>query len=211
MKKIVYLLCSFVFVLSSCTSEEDIISNPEEKQLYADYSFTIDTPIEELEKQLDEKDSITVSMTPEYISGTMPQTKAGPLIPYQGTITKLANQKTVWKYGVGENKVPSVFCGTSFNQMTISELWKISLTIDLTDESYAVRGFEGEWTGWSAANLSNTQTRYQGNGGTSTKPEFFTFVWRIVSDINGRNFGYTRCYVPFDDQTKARIYVRIYE
>lgn len=211
MKKIVCLFSSFMLVLSSCTSEDLLDSNQSEKQLYADYSFTIDASMEDLEKQLNEKDSITVSMTPEYISGTIPQTKASQLNTYEGTIVKQANQKTIWKYGVGENKVPSVFCGTTYSEMTISELWKISLTMDLTDKDCAVRGFEGEWSGWSGANINNSQTRFQGVGGTSNKPEFFTFVWRIVGDINGRNFGYTRCYVPFDDQTKARIYVRIYE
>lgn len=212
MKKIIYSLCTFIICLSSCSSEDDIISsNMEENKLYADYAFTINTPMEELEKQLEKSDSISVCMTPEYLSGTIPQTKAGPLVPYQGTITKLDNQKTLWKFGVGENKVPMVFCGTNFSQMTISEVWEISLTIDLTDESYAVRGFTGEWSGWNTRLVNNPQEKFQGNAGTSTQPKFTTYIYRIIGDLSGNNYGYTRCYVPFDDEKKARIYIRVYE
>ena len=67
------------------------------------------------------------------------------------------------------------------------------------------------WCGYLALGIASKLPLPSLNGESSTKPEFFTYVWRIVSDINGRNFGYTRCYVPFDDETKARIYVRIYE
>ena len=74
-----------------------------------------------------------------------------------------------------------------------------------------MRGYEGEWTGWSGANLSNTQEREQLIRGTVDQPEFYTFVWKIISDISGKNYGYTNCYVPFADETKARIYVRLSE
>lgn len=193
----------------SCSSDSDIIPRDNiEEELYADYSFSFDC--NDFEQLLKDDDSAIVPVVAEYISGTIPKTKAGEIIPYQGTVTKLENQKTVWKYGVGENLVPYVFCGTSYSDMTISEIWRLSLTIDLTNENYAVRGFVGEWSGWEGSNRNNPQTRYQGNGGTADKPMFTTYIWRVVCDLMGKDYGYKRCYVPFDDQNKARIYVRIY-
>lgn len=205
-------LATIMSGVTSCSEDESgVLLENEKEQLYADYAFSVGLPMEEIEKRLSESDSITVPMVAEYISGTMPQTK-GELIPYQGTITEEKGIKTLWKYNVGENLVPRVFCGSNImTDMTISNRWKISLTIDLTNEDYAVRGFEGEWTGWSGANLTNTQERTQLNGGTATSPEFYTYVWKIISDISGRNYGYTNCYVPFADEKKARIYVRIYQ
>ncbi|MGL4367211.1 MAG: hypothetical protein ACRCTQ_02860 [Brevinemataceae bacterium] len=76
--------------LSSCSSNDDKIDNQE---LYADYEFIMNEPMSELEERLEKEDSITVSFTPVYISGTTPQTKSG-ITAYEGTVTKLANQTT---------------------------------------------------------------------------------------------------------------------
>ena len=201
-----FVLCMAVAFVS-CSSENDYVLDNQEMR-YAEYAFVINESFDEISDKLEHNDTVSVTMTPEYIGGTMPNTKAGDIIPYQGTITKMNNIQTVWDYGVGENKVPEVFCG----RMTISEWWKISLTVDLVDDSYAVRGFEGEWTGWNGRNMGNPQTREQLTKSIdSNTMEFFTFVWRVVSDLSGSNYGYTRCYLPFDDQNKARIYVKIYE
>lgn len=202
MRNLLILLSMLIIGLSSCSSNDDKLDNQE---LYADYEFIINEPMSELEKRLEKEDSITVSFTPVYISGTMPQTKSG-MIAYEGTITKLANQTTRWKYGVGENKVPVVFCGN----YTISEVWRVSLIMNLGSEDIGYRGSTGEWSGWTGRNTDNTQLKYQGLAGTNSSPEFFTFIWRVVSDMSGKNYGYTRCYVPFDDQTKARLYVRLF-
>lgn len=202
------VVCAMILV--SCSSDGDIISsdNVKGEELYADYSISFENY--DFDELLKDRDSITVPVFAEYISGTLPQTK-GVIIPTKGTVERLGNVKTLWKYGVGENKVPMLFCGNNFSQMTISELWKISVTIDLTNENYAVRGFVGEWSGWNGTYLSNPQTRFQGASGTSESPVYYTYVYRVISDINGRTYGIKDCYVPFKDENNARIYYRIYE
>lgn len=209
--KFIFILSSILFALAACDeSKDNDILDATDKQ-YVDYELSIVTPIQEIEKKMSESDTCQVMMFAKRLSGTLPQTR-GEIIPYQGKITNMGNKKTLWKYGVGENLVPQVFCGTNImTDLTISELWKISVTVDLTNENYAVRGFIGEKSGWSDKNINNPQTRAQLPGGTVDNPEFHTYVWKIISDINGKNYGYTNCYKPLASPNDARIYIRIYE
>lgn len=205
------MMCVNVFLLASCQNEDDIIiQDGNEKELYADYAFSLGVSTDEIEKQLQELDSMVIPIVAEYVSGTLPQTRAGEIIPYQGTITKKDNVKTVWKYGVGENLVPSVFCGNVWTDATISEIWEVALTIDLTNEDYAVRGFSGELSGWDGILFKNSQEKWQGQRGEENNVTFYTYIYKIVSDLSGRNYGYTDLYVPMKTE-QARIYVRIYE
>ena len=209
--KFIFILSSILFALAACDeSKDNDILNDTDKQ-YVDYELSIATPIQEIEKEMSESDTCQVTMFAKRLSGTLPQTR-GEIIPYQGKITYMGKIKTLWKYGVGENLVPQVFCGTNvMSDLTISELWKISVSVDLTNENYAVRGFVGEKSGWNAKNINNPQTRDQLPGGTVDKPEFYTYVWKIISDINGKNYGYSNCYRPLASPNDARIYIRIYE
>lgn len=139
--KFIFILSSILFALAACDeSKDNDILNDTDKQ-YVDYELSIATPIQEIEKEMSESDTCQVTMFAKRLSGTLPQTR-GEIIPYQGKITYMGKIKTLWKYGVGENLVPQVFCGTNvMSDLTISELWKISVSVDLTNENYAVRGF----------------------------------------------------------------------
>ena len=110
--KFIFILSSILFALAACDeSKDNDILNDTDKQ-YVDYELSIATPIQEIEKEMSESDTCQVTMFAKRLSGTLPQTR-GEIIPYQGKITNMGKIKTLWKYGVGENLVPQVFCGTN--------------------------------------------------------------------------------------------------
>lgn len=155
-------------------------------------------------------DSLVIPVTCTQIGGQGVITKASGLIEKEGTITEEKGVKTIWRPNTGERLVPNVFTGSDFTRMTVSDSYKISFTINITDPNVMVRGFEGEYSGYSNANLHNDQLRHQymtSNGNSFT---FYTFAWHILSDINGKNYGLTNCYIPCAKES-IRLYYRIYE
>lgn len=207
-----FLIIGMLFV--ACSSDEDTnqnVSNNNKK--YAEYALSFNT----LDiSNLKEGDSVQVTLTPEYISGNISKEEAynklykaktrSSIIPMVGKITKLGNQKINFKYNSGENLVPRYFTGS--RQLTICEVWEISMKIDLPDESVSVRGFKGEFTGWKLQYLGNPQERAQINGGTDSSPEFKTYVYKLISDPYGANLG-RDLYLPIKPE-EARIYVKYY-
>lgn len=197
---------------SSCQSEDLVDANPLEEKNYQEYCVTFENV--DFDKLKSTSDPIPVKVQSELISSNMPTLRSGDIIETYGTIQKLEAVQTIWRPDRGDKLVPVVFTGDSFAEATISIPYKISVTVTLPNPDMMVRGFTGEWSGYSYANLRNTQERYQGMAANGDDFTFTTYVWNIVSDISGRDYGYTggnKCYVPFKDETKARIYYRIYQ
>lgn len=204
-------LCLLVMLLSftACneTTDEIIKETPSDLN-YQEYCVSFENFNFDALKS--ESDTLRMEVTPTLIGGVKSMLKAD-LIETVGTITKNSGIKTVWQPDTGEQLVPNVFTGTNFSQMTISDCYKVSVTVTLPNPNMMVRGFEGEWTGYSGSNLSNDQLRHQYMIASGNDFTFNTFVWHIITDINGRNYGLTKCYVPFYNQNKAKIYYRIYQ
>lgn len=198
----------------SCSSDEDVSKEASDnKREYAEYAFSFNT----LDiSNLKEGESIQVALTPEFVSGNISKEDAyekfykvktrSSIIPMVGTVTDLGDKKVNFKSNSGENLVPSYFTGS--RQLTICRVWKISMKIDLPDESVSVRGFNGEFTGWKLQYSGNTQERAQILGGTGSSPEFSTYVYKLISDIYGVNIG-RDLYLPIKPE-EARIYVKYY-
>lgn len=210
-KKIFLIAITIVSLLTySCSSSEDEPMAPkvEENTTLVEYSFDLANMQKEL-AELDSLESIEITMCPTVAGGDRPATRSSVITPVQGTITNLGNQKTLWKYGVGENLVPRYLCGGTFNEMTISTVYKIAVRYDLTDD-FMVKGYTGEKSGWSGKYLNNPQTKYQGTSGDDTYIEFYTFVYDIISTVQGYTPPGGHLWVPFKE-SEARIYVKIYE
>lgn len=207
-----FLIIGMLFV--ACTSDEDVNQKAcNNNKKYVEYALSFNTL--DISK-LKVGDSVQVTLTPEFVSGNVSieeaynklykaKTKA-PIIPMVGTVTDLGNKKVNFKSNSGENLVPSYFTGP--RQLTICRVWKISMKIDLPDESVSVRGFKGEFTGWKLQYSGNTQERAQTIGGTDYSPEFSTYVYKLISDISGVNLG-RDLYLPVKPE-EARIYVKYY-
>lgn len=208
----IFLIIGMLFV--ACSSDEDTNQNASNNnKRYAEYAFSFNTSDI---SNLKEGESAQVTLTPEYVSGNISKEEAynklyktktrGPIIPMVGTVTDLGNKKVNFKSNSGDNLVPFYFTGP--RQLTICRVWKISMKIDLPDESVSVRGFKGEFTGWKLQFSGNTQERAQPIGGTDNSPEFSTYVYKLISDIYGVNLG-RDLYLPIKPE-KARIYVKYY-
>lgn len=207
-----FLIIGMLFV--ACSSDEDINQDARNnKKKYAVYAFSFNSSDI---SNLKEGDSVQVTLTPEYISGNISQVDVynklykvktkSPIVPMVGTITDLGNKRVSFKRNSGENLVPYYFTGPTI--ITICRVWKISLEIDLPDESVSVRGFTGEFTGWDLQYRGNTQKRTQNVNGPVSKPTYSTYVYKLISDINGVNLG-RDLYLPIKPGD-ARIYVKFY-
>lgn len=214
--KNLFITNAFLFIgilFAACSSDEEVNTKYNNTEKYAEYAFSFN--VSDAYK-LKEGDSIQVNLIPEYISGNISKEDAynrlykaktrSSIIPIVGTITDLGNKKVNFKSNSGENLVPSYFTGS--RQLTICRVWKISVKIDLPDESVSVRGFKGEFTGWKLQYSGNTQERAQIIGGTDSNPEFSTYVYKLISDISGVNLG-RDLYLPVKPE-EARIYVKYY-
>lgn len=195
----------------SCSSSEDepmAVNAEEDNATLVEFSFDL-TSIQNELAGLDSLESIEVPIQPTVAGNNRPLSRSSVITPVQGTITNLGNQKTLWKYGVGENLVPRSLCGSTFNEMTISTVYKISVRYDLTDD-FMVKGYTGDYSGWNGKYLYNPQTKYQGTNGDNTYVEFYTYVYDIISTLQGYTPPGGHLWVPVKE-SEAKIYVKIFE
>ena len=196
-------------MLASCTSEDDSFSaiDNEKKSEEIVYSIDVSRYAKEI-SSLDSLESIDIPVNVIENCNLIKKasTRAGETTPVVGTITNLGNQKTWFKYGVGENLVPSYYCGPNLNYMTISTVYKVSVRYDLND-NYDVKGFTGEKSGWNGRYINNPQTRWQGKKGDTSYTELYTYVYDIKSTLQGASAG-KHCWVPVNIND-VRIYSRI--
>jgi hypothetical protein len=209
MKKNYLLLLLLLIVTSfmSCSSNDEQTEYiKKDRQTESSvYAFTFD--FSNIETKLKEGDSTQVAIYPEYISGSkLYNTKTfktrATSTPMVGKITDLGRKMVTFKRNHGENLVPSYFT----RQFALCQVWKISLRIDYPDENTSIRGLKGEFTGWKGDFIGNTQERFQGSSGNSESVEFYTYVYKLISDIYGINTG-DNLYLPVKPE-EARIYVR---
>lgn len=200
------------FLLAGCSSDEILVPQKDEKNhFFAEYEFSFD--YSNIEK-LKEGDSIKVEMKPQYIKGSISEaeansiinnkTKATEGIPTIGVIKDLGNIKVNFKANSGENLVPAFFAGP--RKLTICRVWEVSLKIDLTGQDVAVKGSIGEQTGWKRQYSGNPQTRDQAFNGSGEITTYSTYIYKLISDVNGVNPG-RDLYLPLKPED-ARIYVR---
>lgn len=197
-----------ILVIVSCSSENEHIDEVMNKHgnEFADYAISFD--LHNIKNKLKVGDSIQVSVTPKLIGGTkiigdtQSLTRVSPPTPMVGTITDLGTKVVTFKRNSGDNLVPIYFT----RQNSLCHVWKISLRIEYPDDDTAIRGFKGEFTGWSGRFIGNTQERFQGTNGDSDSVEFYTYVYQLVSDIFGVNTG-DNLFLPVRPE-EVRIYVR---
>ncbi|MDE6792178.1 MAG: hypothetical protein K2J48_03750 [Muribaculaceae bacterium] len=203
---VILLLGSLVAV--SCASNDDEPAKElNDEGTVVELSFDLESVKDQL-IQLDSLESIIVPVTTTIVEGKNEVlTKSDDILPAKGTITNLGNKKTLWKYGVGENLVPKYLCGTNLGQATISTMYKISVRYDLNND-YMIKGFTGEKSGWNGVLLNNSQEKYQGNTGNTDYIEYYTFVYDIISTLDGYTPPGGHYWVPVE-QNEARIYAKI--
>lgn len=125
MKKpnILISLILFIAVATSCSNDEEYVcDNAHSKKVVNDvvYCFDLSKHLDEI-SSLDSLESINIPIEVIENENTnkIPYTRSGEIIPVVGKITNLGNKKTLYKYGVGENLVPSYYCGSNMNYATI--------------------------------------------------------------------------------------------
>ena len=193
----------------SCTSKDDEFGNISVETRNADivYSFDLTQYLDAI-SSLDSLESIEVPVkvleNDNLYSKT--STRSGEITPIVGTVTNLGNKQTLFRYGIGENLVPSYYCGNNLNYMTISTVYKVSIRYDLNDD-YDVKGYIGEYSGWNGTYVNNPQTRWQGKNGDTNYSEFYTYVYDIKATIQGYSAG-EHCWVPVN-VNDVRIYTKI--
>lgn len=206
------IFISFILLIAgatSCSNDEEYVSvNANSKKINeVVYCFDLSKHLDEI-SSLDSLESINIPI--EVIGSKnenkIASTRAGEITPIVGTITNLGNQKTLFKYGVGENLVPSYYCGPNYNYMTISTVYQISVRYDLND-NYEVKGFIGEKSGWDNTYYNNSQNRWQGKRGDTNYTELYTYVYDIKSTLQGYSAG-EHCWVPVN-VNDVRIYAKI--
>lgn len=209
MKKL-NIFISFVLLIAvatSCSNDEEYVTVNTNKNKDLVYRFDLTKYLDEI-SSLDSLESINIPI--EVIESEkenkIPTTRAGEITPVVGTITNLGNKKTLFKYGVGENLVPSYYCGSNVYHMTISTVYKVSVRYDLND-NYDVKGIIGEKSGWNGKYIDNPQIRWQGKDGDTNYTELFTFIYDIKSTLQGYSAG-EHCWVPLN-VNDVRIYARI--
>lgn len=195
----------------SCTSESEPIENNASAS-YEEYAFAFDlNECKEAIESLDSLESITIPFKVELINSTNHDlTRASAPIVGQGTIENLGNQKTLWKYGRGQNLVPRYLCGGSLWETTVSTVYKITLTLDV-DDSYTYEGLrEGEYMGWDQTYIGNSQMPWQGSSSDSPNSKsFYTFCYEIIATISGIAPPGGNVWVPYN-KDQIRIYVKKY-
>ncbi|HJH76441.1 MAG TPA: YjbH domain-containing protein [Prevotellaceae bacterium] len=211
MKKLVsfFLLSLLIGVATSCSNgEESAFVNADcEKSTDVICCFDLSKYINEI-SSLDSLESIDIPIKLigcENLNKNS-YTRAGEITPIVGTVTNLGNLKTFFKYGVGENLVPSYYCGPNLNYMTISTVYKVSVRYELND-NYEVKGFVGEKSGWNGTYINNPQIRWQGKTGDTNYTELYTFAYDIKSTYSGQSAG-EHCWVPLN-VNDVRIYAKI--
>ncbi|MFZ1237182.1 MAG: hypothetical protein WAR39_09340 [Prevotella sp.] len=209
MKKALFFAC-LTTMIAACTNEDiDSLNVSEDKSKDVVYSFDLSANLDAI-SSLDSLESTTIPVT---VIGNVDfnspsATRAGQITPIVGTVTNLGNQKTLFRYGVGENIVPQYYCGNNLNYMTISNVYKVSVRYELND-NYEVKGYTGDNTGWNGTYINNPQTRWQGKKGDTSYTEFYTFVYDIKSTLQGYSAG-DHCWLPVN-VSDVRIYTRIFE
>lgn len=132
-------------------------------------------------------------------------------IPTVCTVTNMGNQRTLWKYGVGENLVPDYLCGTSLNDMTISTLYKYSVKYYIEGD-YTLKGLTGPKSGWDRIFINNSQEKKQ--YGFDNTPEgymeYYTYVYDIITSIKGYTIPNGHCWVPCNTDEVA-VYIKVYK
>lgn len=158
------LIFFFCITLTSCISDTIEPTQPckeDTKPATVVYSITLNEEISEL----DSLESIIVPVNTSFpgtggiSGGSGPETMA-PYIPCIAKVTNLGNHQTVWKYGVGDNRVPDYLCGTSLADATISTLYKVSIIYDRVD-GYYIDSHSGTDSGWLPIYINNPQTPFQ--------------------------------------------------
>lgn len=200
-----------IIVAISCSNDDENVSINANSKEINDVVCCFD-----LSKHLDEISSLdsleSINIPVEVISSgnvnKIRSTRAGEITPAIGTITNLGNQKTLFKYGEGENLVPKYYCGTSAYSLTISTIYKVSVRYEL-NENYEIKGLKGEKSGWNGSYTNCKQEKWQGKKGDTDYTEFYTYVYDIKSSINGYSAG-EHCWVPLN-VNDVRIYTRIYQ
>lgn len=205
---IMFVVLGLCVGFMSCTSDLEPTEITTEVN-YEEYAFVFDlkeyrTAIE----ALDSLESITIPFKVELINSTNHAiTRASAPIVGQGTVENLGNQKTLWRYGRGQNLVPKYLCGTNLGQMTISTVYKITLTLEIGD-SYTYEGLTGEYSGWDGVNIGNSQERWQGSKTNSTTSKsFYTYCYDIIATMDGTAPPGGHCWVPYN-KDQIRIYVK---
>lgn len=210
-KIIIPLTVLFSLLTFSCSSSVDeplSVNTEEDNATLVELSFDLSSIQNEL-AELDSLESVEIPIRSTIIGNKRRLSRSSVITPVQGTVKNLGNQKTLWKYGVGENLVPRYLCGATFNEMTVSTLYRISVRYDLTDD-FMVKGFTGDYSGWNGTYIYNPQTKYQGTYGDNTYIEFYTFVYDIISTVQGYTPPGGHLWVPFKE-SEAKIYVKIFE
>lgn len=157
---------------------------------------------------LDSLESIEIPIEIESIIGDNAAiTRAIPATEITGTITNTGNHKVVFKYGSGQNLVPSYLCGTGIGNATISTVYQIKASIKLTDNMFA-KGIEGEYSGWKEVFIVNTQEQYQYVRGTNEEPIYMTFCYHILSTFDGWTLPNGGLEVPYPKE-QIRLYAQI--
>lgn len=198
-----------IITAASCTNKDDEFGQiPEEtKNIDMVYSFDLTQYFDAI-SSLDSLEVIEIPVkiveNEGFYSNT--STRSGEITPIVGTITNLGNKQTLFRYGIGDNLVPSYYCGNNFNYMTISTVYKVSIRYDLNDD-YEVKGYTGEYSGWNGTYVNNPQTKWQGKDGDTNYTEFYTYVYDIKSTVQGYSAG-AHCWVPVN-VNDVRIYTRI--
>lgn len=194
--------------LASCTNDSEPIDSTSETYC-EEYAFVFNLKeYEDAITSLDSLESITVPFEVELINSTNPvKTRASAPIAGQGTVESLGNQKTLWRYGRGQNLVPRYLCGTNLGEMTVSTVYKITLTLDIGD-SYTYEITEGEYRGWDATYVGNSQEPWQGSKmNSSTSKSFYTYCYDIIATMDGIAPPGGHCWVPYN-KDQIRIYVK---
>lgn len=211
MKKpnILISLILFIAVATSCSNDEEYVcDNAHSKKVVNDvvYCFDLSKHLDEI-SSLDSLESINIPIEVIENENTnkIPYTRSGEIIPVVGKITNLGNKKTLYKYGVGENLVPSYYCGSNMNYATISTVYEVSVSYDLND-NFEVKGFIGEKSGWNGTYIKNPQTKWQVKRGDTNYTELYTYVYDIKSTIQGYSAG-EHCWIP-TNVNDVRIYAK---
>ena len=176
---------------------------------YEEYAFVFDLNENRAAiEALDSLESITVPFKIELVNPTnYATTRASAPIAGQGTVESLGNQKTLWRYGRGQNLVPQYLCGTNLGQLTISTVYKITLTLEI-GESYTYEGTIGDYTGWDGVYIGNSQNPWQGSKvNSTTSKSFYTYCYDIIATMNGVAPPGGHYWVPYN-KDKIKIYVK---
>lgn len=189
----------FAAIFSACNNNQNIFEEQEFDSAIIEISFG-DIDLSPLDEGAD-----TIYVNPVYVKvqGVNTQTKGIELGYPPAKITKYKNVKTYWKYGVGDNLVPSYFTET----YTISDRYCAELTITVDDQHF-LRNMTGSCSGWTAVNLNNTQEKSQNLTQSGNTYTFTTYAWHIKTNIAGQTIG-EPCYVPIEP-SKLAIYYQSY-